>query len=241
MTRPPSLALAACLATVPGTSLALDVHPEARVRGWFVEVDGSIEGTDLGAVGFDDPKGALELGAGVRLGERHHLGIDYLRLGREEAERATVSILGLLRFETDVAIDVDAHVVRAHYGYELVDHPWISVEPFLDLAVIREDTEIVDEFSGDVSNSEETIVFPLPGAEARIAPSFPLQGRVRLSGMATGEGSLLDVETGLEGALGFVFAGAGYRHTQFILDRSDDVDSVDVDLDGFYVEGGVRF
>ena len=236
----PSLALAACLAAAPNGAAAFDLHPEARLRGWFLEVDGEIEGTDVGAVGFDEPKGALEVGGGLRLGDRHHLALDYLRLDREESERATVSILGILRFDSDVSIDVDAHLLRAHYGYELVDHPWITLEPFLELAWISEETKIVDEFTGDVAESDESVVLPLPGGELRIAPNFPLQGRARLSGMATGDGSLIDVETGLEAVLGFAFAGAGYRHMHFVLEQSGE-DSADVDLDGFYVEGGVRF
>jgi hypothetical protein len=240
MKRSSSWALAACLAALPQGAFALDAHPEARLRGWFLEADGTIEGTDLGAVGFDEPQGAFELGAGLRLGERHHLDVDYLRLDREESARATVSILGILRVESDVSIDVDAHVLRVHYGYEVVDHPWIVLEPFLDLAWVSEETTIVDEFTGDVSRSDESIVLPLPGGEVRIAPRFPLQGRARLSGMATGDGSLLDIEVGIEGVLAFAFAGAGYRHSHFVLDQGGS-DSVDVDLDGFFVEGGVRF
>ena len=234
----PSLALAACLATVPGAALAFEVHPEARVGDWFLAADGTIEGTDLGVVGFDDAAGALEVGGGVRLGERHHLAVDYLRFDRKESAIATVSILDLIRFESEVSIDVDAHLLRAHYGYELVDHPWVVLEPFLELAWLDEETKIVDEFTGDTSESDESVVFPLPGGEVRVAPRFPVQGRGRLSGMATGEGSLVDVEAGVEGVLGFAFAGAGYRYSHLELDQGGDVD---VDLDGFYVEGGVRF
>jgi hypothetical protein len=240
MMRSRSFALAACLAAGPSSVWALEVHPEARLRGWFLEADGTVEGTDIGAVGFDELEGAFELGAGLRLGERHHLDVDYLHLDREESARATVSILGIIRFDSDVSIDVRAHALRAHYGYEIFDHPWIVLEPFLELAWVSEDTEIVDELTGDVSRSDESVVFPLPGGEIRIAPTFPLQGRARVSGMATGDGSFFDVEAGIEGVLAFAVAGAGYRYSHFVLEQGGE-DSFDVDLDGFYVEGGIRF
>ncbi len=232
------LACALGAALLPSRASALDVSGDILFRGWFFGATGTVDRTDLASLDFDKAKGQPEFQGGLVLGERHHLGISYLRIRREEEGLATGTILGILRFRDDVSLDLSVDYVRGHYGYSLLANSWVDVQPFLELAYLREETTLVDHTFSQTSHQEDSAVFPLPGAELVFARSFPVHLRARAEGIGTGQGHLVDVEGGAEGAWGIFFAGVGYRYLDFVVDRHD---VADVRLKGVYAEGGVRF
>ena len=231
------LAGAVWLGSVTGAR-GLDLRPEAAAHGWFFGAEGKIEDTDLGAIGFSEIEPQPEIRGGVIVAGRHHVGASYLRIRREEQGTVTALVLGILQVEDDVAMDLAVDSVRAHYGYSVVANPTIDVEPFVELGYLREETDIVDRTAGLESRSEDSGIFPLFGVALVLGPESPIRPRVRAAGIATGQGHLVDVEGGVEARLGPAFAGLGYRHVDFLLRGDGDAD---VDLDGFYLEGGVKF
>ncbi|MGH7820671.1 MAG: hypothetical protein ACREQ9_12950 [Candidatus Binatia bacterium] len=227
--------------TAPGGALAFEVRPEASARGWFFGVDGEIEDTDLDALDFDSPEGQPEFHGGATLGGRHHLDVSYLLIRRSERGTATAVVLGVIAMDQEVSIDLDVDYLRWHYGYSLFANRWIDLQPFLEIGYLREETDIRNEDTGDSSHQEDSAVFPLPGAEVIVAPSWPVRLRGRATGIGTGQGHLIDVEGGLEAGYGYVFGGVGYRHIDFRVDDDGGDEVADLTLDGVYIEGGIRF
>jgi hypothetical protein len=233
-----TLAIGAAL--VPAAAAAVDLRPELSAQGWFFSATGTADGTDLAAAGFDSSKGQPQLGVGVTIDDRHDIGVSYLRVRRHEQGTATGEVLGVLRVDDPVTSDLSVDYVRPHYGYRIVRDRWIDVEPFLELGVLRESTKIREGLFSQTSEQAETAVFPLPGVEVVLAAGFPARLRGRAEGIATGQGHLLDVQGGAEGAIGDVFGGFGYRVVDFAVeDHGDEV--ADVRLKGLYLEGGLRF
>src|SRR5205085_837374 len=104
------------LLVAPNAS-AFSVAGELAARGWFMAATGTANGTDLAKLGFDDAKGAPEFRGELVLADRHHLGITYLRIRREESAVVSGTILGIIRFDDPVDLDVSVDDVRGHYGY----------------------------------------------------------------------------------------------------------------------------
>ncbi len=230
----------AMMLSLPAAAIALDVHPSLSASGWFFSVDGTIEGSDLGALGFDRSKGQPEIVGGLALG-RHHLEVTYLRVRRAEEGTASGQILGVFQTNDQVSVDLAVDYVRGHYGYSLVSNPTIDVEPFLEVGYLHEVTDIVDQTAGQSTRSDESSVFPLPGLGLRLFPSFPVHLQARGTGIGTGSGHLIDVQGGLEGGFQWLFGGLGYRYVDFLLDDNVGERVADVQLKGVYVQGGVRF
>lgn len=234
------MAVATAILTLPGLAGAIDLRPEVSGRGWFFSADGHIENTDLDALDFDEAKGQPEVRGGLTLNGRHRFGVSYLRVRREERGIARAVVLGILPLEDEVSIDLSVDDVRGHYGYRVFANRVASVEPFLEVSYLREETDIANATTGQSDHQEDATVFPLPGVEVVLAPSFPLRLRARVAGIGTGQGHLIDVEGGAEARVGFVFGGLGYRYVDFLVEDGD-AEVADVTLTGLYLEGGLRF
>jgi hypothetical protein len=233
-----TLALAAAFS--PATASALDVHGDFLARGWFFGATGEADRTDLKALGFDRAKGQPEFEGRLVVGERHHAGVSYLHIRRQEEGTVDGTILGILRFQDDVSLDLDVDYVRAHYGYSLLSDSWIDLQPFLELAYLHESTDLIDRTFGVTSHQKEDVVFPLPGVEVVVAPAFPVCLKAHAEGMGIPRGHLIDVVGGLEGQWGLFVAGVGYRYLKFVVDDHGQT-VADVRLKGVYAEGGLRF
>ncbi|MEA2626144.1 MAG: hypothetical protein QOD06_2189 [Candidatus Binatota bacterium] len=219
---------------------AVDFQPELAARGWFFKADGDIEDTALEPLGFDELEGQLEVRGGLGIGEHHHVELSYTRLRRSEEGRVSAVILGLIRVEDEATLDLDVDYYRLHYGYRFAPASFVRIEPFVDVGFLDEHTLVVDRTTGESGGSDDFAVFPMLGAELVLGPGALVHPRLRVAGMGTGGGHLVDVEGGLEGVVGPVFGGLGYRNVDYrIEDQGRDV--ANVNLDGFYVEGGVRF
>jgi len=239
----PSMALVLGIVLSASNASALSVQGDLGARGWFLSADGTANGTDLAALGFDDAKGAPEFRGDLVLGERHHLGASYLRIRRDESAVATATILGVLRFNDPVSLDLSVDDVRFHYGYGFRVHHWLEVQPFLEIAYLRGDVTTTETLLGQTSHEEDSIVLPMPGLEVVIAPAFPIHLKGRAEGMGVGRGHLLDVQGGAEAAYAFFFGGFGYRYADLEVNEkgSSGGDLADLRLKGLYVEGGLRF
>ena len=224
----------------PYTAGAFDIGGSLVARGWFFGASGQADRTDLDPLGFDDAKGQPEIEGTLVLGGRHHLGVTYLHVRREEEGTTTGTILGILRFQDDVSLDLTVDYVRAHYGYSLISNAWLDLEPFLEAAYIHESTDLVDRTFGQRSRQKEDIGFPFPGAEVVIAPSLPVHLIGRAEGMGINRGHAIDVQGGAQAQWGMFMAGFGYRWMKFVVDHHDEA-IADVRLKGFYAEGGLRF
>jgi len=224
----------------PATASALEVHGDLLARGWFFGATGEADRTDLKALGFDHAKGQPEIEGRLVLGERHHVGVSYLHIRREEEGVVDGTILGILRFQDDVSLDLHVDYVRAHYGYSLLSDSWIDLQPFLELAYLHESTDLLDRTFGLTSRQKENVVFPLPGAEVVVAPAFPVHLKAHAEGMAISRGHIIDVAGGVEGVWGIFVAGVGYRYLKFVV-NDNDRDVANVRLKGIYAEGGLRF
>jgi hypothetical protein len=222
---------------------AFSVQGDLAARGWFLSADGTANGTDVAALGFDDAKGAPEFRGRLLLGERHHLGVSYLRMRRDESAVATATILGVVRFDDPVRLDLSVDDVRFHYGYGLRPHRWLEVQPFLEVAYLHGEVTTTETLFGQTSHEEDSIVLPMPGLEVVIAPEFPVHLIGRAEGMAVGQGHLLDVQGGAEAAYAFFFAGLGYRYADLEVNEEGNGggDLADLRLKGLYLEGGLRF
>jgi hypothetical protein len=239
--RAAALGLAVLLAAANAS--AFGVEGELGARGWFLSADGTANGTDLAALGFDDAKGAPEFRGQLLLGDRHHLGVSYLRIRREESATATATILGVLRFNDPVSLDLSVDDVRFHYGYSLRPHRWLEVQPFLEIAYLHGEVTTTETLLSQTSHEEDSIVLPMPGLEVVIAPEFPVHLIGRAEGMGVGKGHLVDVEGGAEAVYSLFFAGVGYRHADLVVNEegSNGGELADARLKGLYVEGGLRF
>ena len=234
-------ALLAGALALPAPAVALDVGGHAAVRGWFFGVDGTIEeDTDLDALDFDDLKGQPEFFGGLRLGRRHHLSFAYLLVRRSEEGTAEGQVLGIVPVQDQVAIDLDVDYVRGGYGFSVLARDWIELRPFLEVAYLREETDIRNQSTGDRNRQEDSAVFPLPGAEVVVGAAFPVRLRGRAAGIGTGDGHLIDVEGGVEAGWRWVFGGLGYRYVDFRVEDSGG-EVADVSADGLYLQGGLRF
>jgi hypothetical protein len=222
---------------------AFSVDGDVAVRGWFVAATGTADRTDLATLGFDEAKGAPEFRGELVLGERHHLGVSYLRIRREENAVVTGTILGILRVDDPVDLDVSVDDVRGQYGYSVVASRWIDVQPFLELAYLRGDVTTFDGLLDRTTRAKDSIVLPMPGLELVVAPAFPVHLKARAEGMGVGKGHLIDVRGGAEAAYSVFFAGFGYRHADLLVNEggSSGGDLADARLHGLYVEGGWRF
>ncbi len=238
MNRWAMLALGATL--VPGVSPAMEVGGELAARGWFFSASGQTNGTDLDTLAFDSAKGQPELRGALTLDDRHHFGARYLRIRREEQGIATGTILGIVKFDDPIDLDISVDDVRASYGYDLLETDWFEVEPFLEVSYLREESTLTEMLLGQTSHQQETIVFPLPGLRVSTPERYPLRAHASAEGMAIGRGHLVDVEGGADAALSFAFAGVGYRYVDAEVE-SHDRTVADVRLKGVYVEGGIRF
>lgn len=235
-----SLLVLAVTLSLSGAAQALEIHPSLFARGWFFSVEGTINGSDLGALGFDRIKGQPEIGGGLALG-RHHLEVSYLRVRRTEEGTASGEIFGFFQANDQVSVDLSVDYLRGHYGYSLVSNSMIDVEPFLEVGYLHEVTDIVDQTAGQSTRSNEAAVFPLPGLQLLVAPSYPVHLRARGTGIGTGDAHLIDVEGGLEGGFHGLFGGVGYRYVDFLFENSGGDKVADVRLKGIFVAGGVRF
>ncbi len=225
----------------PAAAAALSVEVEGAARGWFFSANGTIQDTDIEALGFDGIRGQPELRGALVLNERFHFRGSYLRIRRSEEGTISGTILGILRFDNDVSMELQVDDVRGHLGYSVLTNDWIDVEPFVEVAYLREETTIVNRTFGQTSRQEENAVFPLPGLTFVIAPSSPLHVEVRAAGIGIDRGHLIDVVSGLEALYRFAFLGVGYRYVDFLFEDSDGVEQADAQLKGVYLEGGVRF
>jgi hypothetical protein len=234
------LALIACVMLAPATARALEVHGDLVGRGWFFGATGEADRTDLEALGFDHAKGQPEVEGALVLGGRHHLGVSYLHVSRQEEGVVNGTILGVLRFQDDVSLDLTVHYVRAHYGYSLISNAWLDFQPFLEGAYLHESTDLVDHTLGQTSHQKQDVGFPLPGVEIVLAPSLPVRLTAHAEGMGISRGHLIDVVGGAEGEWGIFTAGVGYRWMKFVV-HDNGSDAADVRLKGIYAEGGLRF
>ena len=239
--RTTALVIAAVLTA--SNAPAFSVQGELAVRGWFISADGTADRTDLGALGFNDAKGAPEFRGGLVLGERHHLGVSYLRIRRNERAVVTGTILGILRFDDPTNLDISVDDVRAHYGYSVLANRWFDVQPFLEIAYLHGDVTTMESLFSRTSHANESIVFPMPGLELVVAPAFPVHLKASAEGMGVGKGHLVDVQGGAEAVYSLFFAGVGYRHADLVVNEegSNGGDLADARLKGLYVEGGLRF
>jgi hypothetical protein len=238
-----AVALVLGVALAASNASAFSVQGDLDARGWFLSADGTANGTDLQTLGFDDAKGVPEFRGRLVLGEWHHLGVSYLRIRRDESAVVTGTILGVIRFNDPVTLDLSVDDVRGHYGYSVLANRWLDVQPFLEIAYLRGEVTTTESALGRTSRVNDSIVFPMPGLEITIAPAFPVHLIGRAEGMAVGKGHLVDVQGGAEAAYSFFFAGLGYRHADLVVNRggSNGGDLADVRLKGLYVEGGLRF
>lgn len=233
-----TLALGAML--VPAVAAATDVGGGFAARAWFFSASGQTNGTDLDTLDFDAPQAQPEFRGDLVVNERHHLEASYLRIRRAERGVATGTILGLVRFDDPVDLDIAVDDVRLHYGYDVVDSPWFELEPFLEVAYVREQSTLDEFVLGQRTHQERSIVFPLPGVAMTSPGRYPVRFKARAEGMAISRGHLVDVEGGAEAALHYVFAGVGYRYVDATIEDGDR-EVADVRLKGIYVEGGIRF
>ena len=237
--RAAELMIAALLAASDAS--AFSVAGELAARGWFMSATGTADGTDLAKLGFDDAKGAPEFRGELVLAERHHLGITYLRIRRDESAVVSGTILGIIRFDDPVDLDVSIDDVRGHYGYSVLASRWLDLQPFLELAYLHGEVTTKDLFT--TSHADKSIVLPMPGLELVVAPAFPVHLKARAEGMGVGQGHLVDVQGGAEAQYAFFFAGLGYRHADLVVNEggTNGRDLADARLKGLYVEGGWRF
>jgi hypothetical protein len=233
--------MAAAAVAIPSPVSALDLRVSASARGWFFGADGNVRDTDLGALDFDSARGQPEVAGQVEVRSRHRLAFSYLETRRAEEGRARGTVLGVVPVEDTVGIDLEVDYLRGHYGFEVFANEWFDVEPFLEVAWLREATDIQNATTGERRRQADSVVFPLPGAAFGLRPADPLGLVGRLTGVATGRGHLLDVEGGVEARYGFAFAGVGYRHAALRVEDSDSRPVADLRLGGFYIGGGVRF
>ena len=227
----------AAMLVSPEISPALEIGGHLVARGWFFGIDGNIEDTDLDALDFDDHKGQPEIGGGLRLGRRHHLDLAWLIVRRDEEGTAQAEVLGVIPIQDRVAIDLEVDYLHGGYGFSLLANDWIDLRPFIEVAWLREETDIRNATTGERQHQEESAVFPLPGARIALAPGFAVHLVARASGMATGRGHLIDVEGGVETGWRWFFGGVGWRY----VDVEIDDDTADLTADGFYLRGGARF
>ncbi|MGH7898925.1 MAG: hypothetical protein ACREQQ_13300 [Candidatus Binatia bacterium] len=225
----------------PAASSAVQLRPEVAVGGWFLEARGTVTGTDIESLGFDRQKVQPEFRGAVQIGDRHHLEVSYLRIRRQEEGVVSGFILGVLRFQDPVSLDIAIDDLRFRYGYSLLRGDWIEAEPFLEIGYVREESTTVEQALGQTSHQEESAVYPLPGLRIVFAPAFPVRLQASAAGIGTGSAHLIDVQGGAELAFGYGFAGVGYRHLDALFRDDDDQEVADVRLDGVYLEGGVRF
>lgn len=225
----------------PTASSALQLRPEIAVRGWFLGGKGIVAGTDIAVLGFDHQKVEPEFRGGLGIGDRHHLEVSYLRIRRQEAGLVSGQILGIVRFQDQTSLDISVDDLRFRYGYTLFASDWLDLQPFIDLAYLQEESTTVEQMFNQTTHQSDSAVFPLPGLQVVVAPAFPVRLKGKAEGIGTGSEHLIDVEGGAELALGFAFAGIGYRHVNLLLQDRNDQDIAKVRLNGVYLEGGVRF
>ena len=225
----------------PTASSAVQLRPDVSVRGWFFGAKGTVTGTDLETLGFDHQKVQPEFRGGLQIGDRHHVEISYLRIRRTEEGVVSGQILGIIRFQDPTSLEISVDDLRFHYGYSLLAGDWLDLQPFFELAYLREESTTTEQALGQTNHQKQSPVFPLPGLQIVLAPAFPVRLKARAEGIGTGGQHLIDVEGGAELALGYGFAGLGYRHVAGLFKNDADQDIADVRLDGVYLEGGVRF
>lgn len=233
-----TLALGAML--VPPVASAADVDGVLAARAWFFSASGQTNGTDLDTLDFDAPKGQPEFRGELALNERHHLAASYLRIRRAERGVTSGTVLGVVRFDDPIDLDVSLDDVRARYGYDVVESEWFELEPFLEVAYVREESTLTELLLGQRTHQRQSIVFPLPGVAVASTDRYPVRIKASAEGMAIGRGHLIDVQGGAETAIRFAFAGVGYRYVDATIDDGDR-EVADVRLKGVYVEGGIRF
>lgn len=234
----PTALAAAVLATGSGAPPP-ELSPYASGRAWFVSATGDVQGTSLEDVGVDEASAQPEAFAGLRWGP-HHVRLSYAPIQRESRGITSGSLLGLVQFDQDVSFDLEVEYVRGRYGYRLAQNEWFGVEPFLEVGYLLEDTRVDNLTTGQSTRSDESAVFPIPGAEAFLFPESAVRGRAQLSGIGDGNDHLLDFEVSGEAAWRWIFGAVGYRLVDFRFE-TDRGQVADVELSGVFVEGGVRF
>jgi hypothetical protein len=225
----------------PTAASALQLRPEVGVGGWFLGGKGIVTGTDIAVLKFDHQKVEPEFHGGLGIGDRHHLEVSYLRIRRQEAGLVSGQILGVVRFQDQTSLDISLDYLRFRYGYSVIAGDWLDLQPFIALGYLREESTTVEQTFSQTSHQSDSAVFPLPGLQIVVAPAFPVRFKGRAEGIGTGSEHLIDVEGGAELAMGFAFAGVGYRHVDCLFQDGNDQDIANVRLNGVYLEGGVRF